>query len=80
MPILAPSVFDHKKDHLCLFLLSRLDPSTHRVPICGSPRFDHNKDHVVEWAQALYSNPKTKAYLAGVGVHWYGGLNTQNLQ
>ena len=38
--------------------------------------FDHNKDHVVEWATGLYADPEAAKYFAGVGVHWYGGLNT----
>ena len=42
--------------------------------------FDHNKDHVVEWATGLYSDPDAAKYLAGVGVHWYGGLNTDKLE
>jgi len=37
--------------------------------------FDHNKDHVVEWAAGLYADPGAKAYLDGIGVHWYGGLH-----
>lgn len=41
--------------------------------------FDHNKDHVVEWAQALYKDPDTAKFFDGLGVHWYGGLNTQHL-
>jgi glucosylceramidase len=41
--------------------------------------FDHNKDHVYIWAQQLYADPEAKKYFAGVGVHWYGGLNTHNL-
>tara|TARA_B110001452_G_scaffold99062_1_gene82080 strand:+ start:124 stop:2529 length:2406 start_codon:yes stop_codon:yes gene_type:complete len=42
--------------------------------------FDHNKDHVLEWAQGLYADPAAAQYFDGVGVHWYGGLNTDNLQ
>jgi len=42
--------------------------------------FDHNKDHVVKWAEALYGDELAKQYFDGLGVHWYGGLNTQNLQ
>lgn len=41
--------------------------------------FDHNKDHVVTWAKVLYGNPEAAKYIDGVGVHWYGGLNTQHL-
>ena len=41
--------------------------------------FDHNKDHVVDWATVLYGDDATKMYLDGIGVHWYGGLNTQHL-
>jgi len=41
--------------------------------------FDHNKDHVATWAKALYADPDAAKYFAGVGVHWYGGLNTHNL-
>lgn len=41
--------------------------------------FDHNKDHVVEWASILYKDREAAKYLDGVGVHWYGGLNTQHL-
>ena len=42
--------------------------------------FDHNKDHVVEWATGLYADPKAAAYFSGIGVHWYGGLNTDKLE
>jgi len=42
--------------------------------------FDHNKDHVVEWATGLYADPEAAKYFAGVGVHWYGGLNTDKLE
>jgi glucosylceramidase len=44
------------------------------------PSFDHNKDHVLDWAKELYADEKAKHYFAGVGVHWYGGLNTDNLK
>ena len=40
--------------------------------------FDHNKDHVLMWAKELADKEAAK-YFAGVGVHWYGGLNTHNL-
>ena len=60
------------RDHLGP-VLERDHPS---VKIIG---FDHNKDHVLEWAQGLYADPAAAKYFAGVGVHWYGGLNTQNL-
>jgi len=42
--------------------------------------FDHNKDHVADWARVLYADPGAAKYLAGVGVHWYGGLQTDKLQ
>ena len=42
--------------------------------------FDHNKDHVIEWATGLYKDPEAAKYFSGVGVHWYGGLNTDKLQ
>ncbi|KAL1526948.1 hypothetical protein AB1Y20_015638 [Prymnesium parvum] len=48
-----------------------------RLVILG---FDHNKDHLVEWAHGLYADETTKQYLAGMAVHWYGGLNTDKLQ
>jgi glucosylceramidase len=42
--------------------------------------YDHNKDHVVTWAQVLYNESLgAKKYLDGIGVHWYGGLNTEHL-
>ena len=41
--------------------------------------FDHNKDHVLMWAKELYADKEAAKYFAGVGVHWYGGLNTHNL-
>ena len=37
--------------------------------------FDHNKDTVYEWATAVYSNRRAFKYYAGLGVHWYGGVN-----
>jgi len=33
----------------------------------------------VTWAQVLYGDEGTKKYFDGLGVHWYGGLNTQHL-
>ena len=42
--------------------------------------FDHNKDHVDIWAKALYEDKDAAKYFAGIGVHWYGGLNTKNLE
>ena len=41
--------------------------------------FDHNKDHVYTWAKVLYADPAAAQYFDGIGVHWYGGLNTHNL-
>jgi glucosylceramidase len=41
--------------------------------------FDHNKDHVVTWAKVLYGDSEAAKYFDGIGVHWYGGLNTQHL-
>ena len=41
--------------------------------------FDHNKDHVALWAKELYKDAETRAAFDGIGVHWYGGLNTYNL-
>ena len=41
--------------------------------------FDHNKDNVAIWAQGLYEDPDAAQYFYGVGVHWYGGLNAENL-
>ena len=41
--------------------------------------FDHNKDHVVDWARGLYADTEARAFFAGIGVHWYGGLNGHNL-
>ena len=41
--------------------------------------FDHNKDHVADWAKALYEDPEAAKFFAGMGVHWYGGLNTHAL-
>ena len=42
--------------------------------------FDHNKDHVLQWALGLYNDSQAAQYFDGVAVHWYGGLNTDNLQ
>ena len=62
------------------FVRDHLGPVLHEeqpgVKIIG---FDHNKDHVVTWAQGLYADEKAKSYFDGIGVHWYGGLNTHNL-
>jgi len=41
--------------------------------------FDHNKDHVHVWAKGLYADPEAKKWFAGIGIHWYGGLNVHNL-
>lgn len=41
--------------------------------------FDHNKDHVTKWAKTLYADNVTSQYLDGLGVHWYGGLNAENM-
>ena len=62
------------------FVRDHLGPVLHKeqpgVKIIG---FDHNKDHVQTWAKGLYADPKAKEYFDGIGVHWYGGLNTINL-
>lgn len=63
------------------FIRDHLGPVLHAeqpgVKIIG---YDHNKDHVVKWAEAIYGDAEAKQYVDGIGVHWYGGLNTQNLQ
>lgn len=63
------------------FIRDHLGPVLHEeqpgVKIIG---YDHNKDHVVKWAEAIYGDEAAKKYVDGLGVHWYGGLNTQNLQ
>jgi glucosylceramidase len=62
------------------FVGNHLGPLLHQdhpgLKIIG---YDHNKDHVVAWAQGLYQNDSVKQYIDGIGVHWYGGLNTQNM-
>jgi len=42
--------------------------------------FDHNKDHVAIWAQTLYSDPRVRDALWGLGIHWYSGDEFHNLQ
>jgi len=63
------------------FIRDHLGPVLHEeqpgVKIIG---YDHNKDHVVKWAETIYGDEDAKKYVDGLGVHWYGGLNTQNLQ
>lgn len=63
------------------FVVNHLGPMLHRehpgVKIIG---FDHNKDHVVNWAKVLFKDNETKRFFDGIGVHWYGGLNTEHLQ
>jgi len=63
------------------FIRDHLGPVLHAeqpgVKIIG---YDHNKDHVVKWAETIYGDAEAKKYVDGLGVHWYGGLNTQNLQ
>jgi hypothetical protein len=61
------------RDHLGP-VLEREQPG---VKIIG---FDHNKDHVAIWAKALYADPEAAKYFAGIGVHWYGGLNPHLLR
>lgn len=67
-------------EYMAQFVKNHLGPVLHAeqpgVKIIG---FDHNKDHVVTWADALYADPDAKAFFDGIGVHWYGGLNTHNL-
>jgi len=62
------------------FVKNHLGPVLHEeqpgVKIIG---FDHNKDHVLQWAKVLYADANAKKYFDGIGVHWYGGLNTHNL-
>jgi glucosylceramidase len=63
------------------FVRDHLGPVLHAehpgVKIIG---FDHNKDHVLEWAKGLYADSEAAKWFAGIGVHWYGGLNTDKLQ
>lgn len=60
------------RDHLGP-VLAREQPG---VLIIG---YDHNKDKVAKWAKALYEDPLAAQYVAGVAVHWYGGLKTESL-
>ena len=68
-------------EFMASFVKSHLGPTLKAdhpaVRIVG---FDHNKDHVDVWAQGLYADEEAKAFFSGVGVHWYGGLNTDKLQ
>jgi len=68
-------------EYMANFVAEHLGPTlnaTHpEIKIFG---FDHNKDHVAEWADGLYKNKTAADYFTGVAVHWYGGLNTENLQ
>ena len=67
-------------DYMASFVRDHLGPVLEEqqpgVKIIG---FDHNKDHVDIWAKGLYADPEAAKYFYGVGVHWYGGLNTQKL-
>ena len=31
------------------------------------------------WADSLYADPEARDMFDGIGVHWYGGLNADNL-
>ena len=42
--------------------------------------YDHNKDHLNLWAKELYADTEALKFFDGIGVHWYGGLNTHNLE
>lgn len=67
-------------EYMASFVRDHLGPVLEKdhpeVKIIG---FDHNKDHVDIWAQGLYADPEAAKYFYGIGVHWYGGLNTQKL-
>lgn len=34
---------------------------------------------MLDWAKVLYADANAASYFSGIGVHWYGGLNTNNL-
>ena len=65
-----------------------MSPHRHRqctqYRVCAFVRvatgYDHNKDHLNVWAKELYSDSEALKYFHGIGVHWYGGLNTHNLE
>jgi len=67
-------------DFMASFVRDHLGPTLANdhpnVKIIG---FDHNKDHVLDWAKVLYADANAASYFSGIGVHWYGGLNTNNL-
>jgi len=67
-------------DYMASFVKEHLGPVLReehpRVKIIG---FDHNKDHVLTYARGLYADPAAAHYFDGIGMHWYGGLNTDNL-
>ena len=58
------------------YLGPTLEADHPEVKIIG---YDHNKDHLPMWADGMYADDEAKKYLWGLGVHWYGGLNTKYL-
>jgi glucosylceramidase len=41
--------------------------------------WDHNKDIIFERVEPILSDPRTAAYVWGVGFHWYSGDQFENL-
>lgn len=33
--------------------------------------YDHNRDHLEAWANVIFGDPQTAAYVHGAAVHWY---------
>ena len=84
--------YDHNKDHVvawCRCSLAQIgfahgSHGPHVLPallrcslhVLSSPLLEHP---CVERAKELYKDPEAAKHFAGVGVHWYGGLNSKNL-
>ena len=62
------------------FLKDHLGPRMSRDhPNVNILIYDHNKDDVVEWAQAILSDPEAAKYAWGTAIHWYSGDQFENV-
>ena len=64
--------FDHNKDHVRRTISRTQAQLCPHMPTLRIPQ-------VMKWAEGLYQDAGAREFFDGIGVHWYGGLNTQNL-
>lgn len=64
------------------FVRDHLGPALQASPLKDMKLivWDHNKDILYERAAAVLNDPKAAQYVWGVGLHWYGGEQPEQLE